>query len=99
MLVFWREGLITILALAIFSMTLHIKSLNVDIKECKLDKELQSKTIEANRADVEVKLKELPEEKVRIETKYKTIYKNIESIKESNATCDNILSDLNNSNF
>lgn len=56
----------------------------------------QNSAITANKADYEEKLKQLPKENEKINTKYQTIYKTIEVIKEKkDENCSDAINDLN----
>lgn len=103
MLSFWREALIVALSLTILFLyqELDIKKRDIALKDIEIQSardalETQNKAVLQNKADYEVKLKELPKEMKQIEVKYKTVYKTIEAIKEDkNATCEKSISTLN----
>ena len=104
MLSFWREALLVALSLTILFLyqELDIKKRDIALKDIEIQSardalETQNKAVLQNKADYEVKLKQLPKEMKQIEVKYQTIYKTIEAIKEdTNATCEDIVRSINN---
>ena len=64
------------------------------------DLKTQNDAILANKADYVVKTEQLPAQLTKIVTKYKTIYKTVDSITEDkNATCEDMVSKLNNTDL
>ena len=73
-----------------------ISAEDANITACTNLVESQNSAILANKADYEEKLKQLPKENEKINTKYQTIYKTIEVIKEKkDENCSDAINDLN----
>ena len=81
------------------------KEATISVRDAKIETlvdsiNMQNSAIIANKADYAEKLKQLPKENEKIVTKYQTIYKTVDSITEDkNATCEDMVSKLNNTDL
>ena len=102
----WRDVLLAIAFMAYMFEYNESKSLKQELLNEKITSDyltsnldMLNTQIDAIKVDYEDKLKALPKEITKIETRYKTIYQKVEVIKESNASCEDTISHLNISNY
>ena len=111
---YWKLIVAGLIALTIIglSTTVYIEDLRIEklqsmvaerekqISILSNDIKTQNDAILANKADSVVKTEQLPAQLTKIVTKYRTIYKTMDSITEDkNATCEDMVSKLNNTDL
>jgi hypothetical protein len=102
---FWKEIVLVLLALSVVLLyqALELSKANTILCEQNLtivtsSLDRQNKAIKDNEQN-KTALKEYPTVISKIETRYRTVYKTVEVIKDSNESCDDIISNLNSSSY